>query len=320
MRRYILNGLCALCAGLMASEGFAQEVVRRRTGFAFLSLPTNARTEALGEVGVGLIGSGSAILYNPAGLAFMEGREAYFTYVDWIAGLSNYVTGVAANLSGKGTVGLSVVNFDYPPGNDISEYAISVAYGFNVTDRFAAGTTLKLVHQDYSELGWRKDDVFAFDLGAYFVTGFRNTVMAMSVQNLSARALGEPEQFGLPKRIRAGLLIDLISMLDLVPLPHYLDLVADVSRPIYSDGRTERNLGVEYTYLYKAAGYSLGVSLRGGHKFARRGSLERPETWGGGLQFKTEGGRGIEVDYASRSFDDFLSDDDVRILGIALNF
>ena len=311
MRRYILSGLCALCTGLMASEGFAQEGFTRRTGFVFLSIPTNARTEALGEAGVGLVGSGSSILYNPAGLAFMEGREANFTYVDWIVDARNLVAGVAANLPGKGTVGLSVVNFDYSTGRD---YAISGAYGFNITDRFAVGTTLKLVHQ---ELGWRKDDVLAFDLGAYFVTGFRNTVMAMSVQNLSARALGEPEQFGLPKRIRAGLLIDLISMLDFVPSSHYLDLAVDLNKPIYSDGRTEPNLGVEYTYLYKAAGYSLGISLRGGQE--GRGRTVDSRTWGAGLQLKTDGGWGVNVDYAPKSIE-YFSEDQVHIFSFALNF
>ena len=93
MKRYIFIGLCALCMGLMAGKGNAQEdnqdpmeIRGPRTGFTFLRFPTNARLEALGEAGVGLIGSGQAILYNPAGLAFMEGRAVHFTYVDWISG------------------------------------------------------------------------------------------------------------------------------------------------------------------------------------------------------------------------------------------
>ena len=141
--------------------------------------------------------------------------------------------------------------------------------------------------------------------------------MAMSVQNLSARALGEPEQFGLPKRIRAGLLIDLISMLDFVPSSHYLDLAVDLNKPIYSDGRTEPNLGVEYTYLYKAAGYALGISLRGGQE--GRGRTVDSRTWGSGLQLKTDGGWGVNVDYAPKSIDNF-SEDQVHIVSFALNF
>ena len=66
----------------MAGEGVAQGL--------------NARKTALAGVGIGLIGSGQAIQYNPAGLAFMEGREVYLTYVDWISGTRNYVAGVSA--------------------------------------------------------------------------------------------------------------------------------------------------------------------------------------------------------------------------------
>ncbi len=312
MRRCILIGLCALCTGLMASEGFAQYL--------------NARAEGLGGTGVGLMGSGSAILYNPAGLAFMEDREANFTYGNW-SNVRYYVAGIAANVPGKGTFGLSVQKVD--SGNNISNYSVFGAYGFKMTDQFAVGTTLKLVHQEYPDLPQEfvffdpdtsfpvlAHNVFAFDLGTYFVTGFRNTVMAMSVQNLSAGAFGESEQFELQKSIRAGLLIDLISMVDVVAFSHYLDLAADLNKPIYSDRRTNLHLGVEYTYIYQAEGYSVGLSLRVGQKTA---DIIESITWGSGLQFKAEGRRGIKVDYAFRS-DDFFRDDDVHILGIALNF
>ena len=183
MRRCILIGLCTLCIWLMASEGVAQTVIRS-TGDLVLFLPNNGRTAALSEAGVGLIGSGQAILYNPSGLAFMEGREAYFTYVDWISGSKNYIAGISANVPGKGTFGLSM----------------------------------------------------------------------------------------------------------------------------------------EYTYLYRAAGYSLGVSLRGGRRSRGSWSSANPITWGGGLQFKTTGGRGVKVDYARRSFNYRIEDPRVHILSVVFNF
>ncbi len=237
MRRYIF---ILLYMGLMASEGFAQERVTTVMA-TFLTLPDNAHTAALGEAGVGLIGSGSAILYNPAGLAFMEGREAYFTYVNGGYDTKHYAAGIAANASRIGTFGLSAVNFD-TGFRDRREYAISGAYGFNITDRIALGTTLKFVRQDFllydgaSDLGtrWTKN-VFAFDLGAYFATGFRNTVLAMSVENISADRLGETEQFELPKNIRLGVLLDVMSMMGAMPFPHALDLVLDVNRPNYGE-------------------------------------------------------------------------------------
>ena len=330
MKRCILIGLCTLCVWLIAGEGVAQTVIRS-TGYLVLSLPNNGRTTALSEAGVGLIGSGQAILYNPAGLAFMEGREAFFTYVDWISGSRNYIAGVSANVPGKGTFGLSAVNFDNNDEND-SEYAISGAYAFNITRRVAAGTTVKLVHHDYFKYvqdGFFNEypdttqkyvhNFFVFDVGAYSV-GLQNLVMALSVHNLSSGGLGKPEELDLPEIIRMGLLIDVISLTGMRPLPHTLDLVMDVNTEINFDEAVELNMGMESTYLYRAAGYSLGVSLRGGRRSRGSWSSANPITWGGGLQFKTTGGRGVKVDYARRSFNYRIEDPRVHILSVAFNF
>lgn len=293
MRRSIFIGLCLM----MASTGFAQDYVPVAT---FLTFPNNARTAALGEAGVGLIGSGSAIFYNPAGLAFMEGREVYFTYVDLFEDTNNYAAGIAANVSRIGTFGLSAVNFD--TGGRVREYAISGAYGFNITDRIALGTTLKFVRLDfliydgYSYLDTRYiKNVFAFDLGAYFATGFRNTVLAVSVENISTSKLGETD-YELPKNIRLGALLDIMSMIGTMPFPHALDLVLDVNKPNYLENGIHLDLGVEYTHTYRAANYLVGISLRGGYAHSRDTTL------GGGVQLMTTGGRGVKLDYAHYAY------------------
>ena len=54
MRRSIFIFLCLM----VASTGFAQDRVPAVMA-TFLTLPNNARAAALGEAGVGLIGSGS---------------------------------------------------------------------------------------------------------------------------------------------------------------------------------------------------------------------------------------------------------------------
>ena len=330
MRRCILIGLCTLCIWLMANEGGAQTVIRS-TGYLVMFLPNNGRTAALSEAGVGLIGSGQAILYNPAGLAFMEGREAYFTYVDWISGSRSYIAGVSTNVPGKGTFGLSAVNFDNNDEND-SEYSISGAYAFNITRRVAAGTTAKLVHHDYFK--YVQDGLFneypdttqkyvhnflVFDVGAYSV-GLQNLVMALSVHNLSTGGLGKPEELELQEIIRLGVLIDVVSLTGMRPVPHTLDLVLDVNTEIDFDEAVELNMGMEYTYLYRVAGYSLGISLRGGRRSRGSWSSANPITWGGGLQFKTNGGRGVKVDYARRSFNYRIEDSRVHILSVAFIF
>ena len=322
MRRYTLIGLCTLI-GVIAGEGLAQESDEvTGTGFTFLQYPNNARTVALGEAGVGLIGSGQAMLYNPAGLAFMEGREAYFTYVDWIVSTKNYVAGISAHVPRIGTVGLSVVNRDIGPIEsenttlEISEYAISGAYGRLITDRIALGTTLKLIHQSFPE---RTQNVFAFDLGMYFATGFRNTVIAMGVENLSTSGLGEPERWGLPKNVRLGVLLDLIALMNFDLLPHTLDLVVDVNNPNDSEDGFYTDIGFEYTYMYQTAiGDMLGFSLRAGRKKRPRSFID-PNTLGIGVLFKTQG-IGLKVDYTSKSFDAFYDDERVHILSVAFDF
>ena len=315
-RRYTLIGLCILCIWLMTGEGVAQESDRvTGTGFSLLKLPTNARMTALGEAGVGLIGSGQAILYNPAGLAFMEGREAYFTYVDWIGGLKHYVAGVSARVPRIGTLGLSAVNLDFNTTQKFSDYAISVAYGGLITNRISVGTTLKLIHQGFSE---QTQNVFAFDLGTYFATGLRNTVIAMGVENLSTSGLGEPEQWGLPKNMRMGVLLDLIALTDIGPLPHNLDLVVDVNNPNDSNDGFYTDIGIEYTYIHQTAiDNMLGFSLRVGNR-KRSGSISGANTLGIGVLLKTHG-IGLKVDYTSKFFKSVF-DERVHILSVAFDF
>ena len=264
MRQYILIGLCTLCVELMADEGFAQ-VVRG----------LNARTEALAGAGVGLIGSGQAIQYNPAGLAFMDGWEAHFTFGD--REYNQYIAGVARN-TGIGTFGLSAIHYGYNSSN----YTISSGYGVMIADRLAVGATLRLFASGDLKIDY-------FDLGTYFVTGLRNTIVAAGVENVSRTGFGHV-------KFRAGLFFDLMSLLEPESLSHYLDLAVDVNDYINDDRGFWANLGIEYQYRYLLSSYALEIALRGGVPIYGIGFSDT--NWGVGLKFETEGGRGIRVDYA----------------------
>ncbi len=277
MRRYALIGLCILI-GLMADEGFAQGL--------------NARKTALAGAGIGLIGSGQAIQYNPAGLAFMDGWEAYFMFMDRNTSYSGYdgerayKAGIAGN-TGIGTFGLSATSGRIR-ADDVNEYSISGGYGYKINNRLAVGATLRLFHSE-----WLETNDLDLDLGAYFVTGLRNTVVAAGVENLKT-GIGNSNRV----RLRAGLFLDMMSLLDLESLLHYLDLSVDVNDYINVDGDPWANLGIEYQHRYLLSGYALEIALCGGmQSIYGRGSAKT--TWGGGLKFETEGGRGIKVDYAS---------------------
>jgi len=367
VRRYHLTAwLCLLCAGLMSSEAGAQEdfnfpgkerkldpvvpkfeepaptfIKSAQAGFAFLALPTDARSAALSGAGVGMTGSASGIFTNPATLAFFTGREAFFTHVSWIVETKNDAGGVALKIPGHGTVGVGFQTFDAgtfnrtavdpnpasPGYRDLgtfktSNYALSFAYGFKITDRFAVGGVAKLAHQDLGAgdvfVGGQKQTVnnrknaLGVDLGTYFNTGFRNTVMAMSVQNFSAELRYQQEQFELPRNIRLGILFDLVSLWGRTPAPHHLDLAVDVSNPIDFDERAL--LGLEYTF--QRAGSPFGVSLRGGYKTNHD---TEDFSGGGGIRFRTESGKGVKLDYAFKHFDRKFFDS-VHVLTGAVDF
>ena len=265
MRRYFLIGLYTLFIGLMVGEGFARGL--------------NARTEALAGAGIGLIGSGQAIHYNPAGLAFMDGWEAHFTFVDRDYNSREYIADIARN-TGIGTFGLSAINYGYYS----SDYTIFSGYGVMITDRLAVGATLRLFHSGE----FRIDDL-DLDLGTYFLTGLRNTIVAAGMENVRRTGFGHV-------KLRAGLFFDLMSLLDPESLSHYLDLAVDVNDYINDDRGSWANLGIEYQYRYLLSSYALEIALRGGVQSIYGDFSDT--TWGVGLKFETEGGRAIRVDYA----------------------
>ncbi len=321
MWRFIAFGLCVLCAGPMVGEGFSQDFPERRTGFTFLLLPTNARDEALGATGVGSVGSAAAMMYNPAGLAFVKRMDASYTYVDWSSSTKKHVAGFAARLPNRGVIGFSVQEFafeEFVVSNiggsgtaDRSDYAVTGAWGTGIADHVTLGAALKWMREDYGD---QIHSTFAFDLGAYFATKSANAVFGLGVRNLSFEALSEPENIAVPKQIRAGVLVDLVSTLGLEPFAHHVDLAIDVVSPFYPNASNGLNVGVEYTHVTTiGTGNSLAISLRGGQKSSV------PMVFGGGLEFRTAGGRGISVDYANRDLSRSMSDQRIHVFSVALN-
>ncbi len=312
-----------------------------QAGFTFLSIPTDARTAAMGDAGIGVIGHAAGTLYNPAALAFLDGREAYFTNVQWIADTDLFAGGVTINFPGRGTAGIAFQMYDAgtfngtaidtsPTGSgftdtgtfDTSNFALSVAYGFKITDRFSIGATAKLASQDLGTgdvfIGGNRTTVdnsktvLGVDLGTYFNTGFRNTVLAMSVRNFSSELSFQRERFELPRNIQLGLLFDLVSLSGNTPAPHHLDLATDVTNPIDFDERI--NLGLEYRFAQPGA--SLAYAVRGGYKVNHD---TEDYSIGGGIRFKNETGKGFRIDYAFRHFDGQFFDS-VNIISGGITF
>jgi long-subunit fatty acid transport protein len=133
-------------------------------GVVFLKIEPDSRAAGMGNAGVALADNASAIFWNPAGLAFQRGTEAGITHSNWLpefdVGLFyEYLVG-KHHIPGWGTFGAHVtfLNLGEHEGRDEQnlptgtfrsyDLAVGLSYGFNVSKRFALGTSLRFIYSN----------------------------------------------------------------------------------------------------------------------------------------------------------------------------
>lgn len=295
---------------LLSTCVFAQSQKMKRqklaqTGMKFLSVSTDARISALGDAGTALEGNSALIFYNPAGLGFLKGfADASLGQVNWIADMK-YVHGTAAfnPVNGLyGVLGVSVLSADYgdlnetirDPGekgySDLGVFnpgaiAFGVSYAKALSDQFSVGGNIKYVNQDLgsnivgfnSEGGLKKKDysenVFAFDFGILYRTGFKSLNFGMCIKNFSEEVKYEDESFQLPLTFKIGLAMNIFDIYSVLNKEnHALMLSVDAVHP--RDYYEQINFGLEYLFQKTFAlrmgystpndehGFSAGVGLQ----------------------------------------------------------
>jgi hypothetical protein len=308
-----------------------------QSGLIFLSFPTDARRGAMADAGVGLLGDGpGAVFLNPGLLGYVHNKEAFFSHVEWIADTKHSTAGFIwqfPNLPGSFAIGgithdsgsINGTSIDSNPASigftetgtfSTTDYAISGGWGFQITDRFSVGAMVRYAHQDLGTAsgatGAASIDALGVDIGTYFNTGFRNTVIAMSVRNFSEEKEFLRERFELPRAFRLGAVIDMVSMWGNTPVPHHFDLLAEIDSPIDFDERIL--FGVEYRF--SRPDQALGFALRGGYKVNHD---TEDYSAGGGISYQTEGGAGIRIDYAFKHFNGAFFDP-VQMISAGITF
>jgi hypothetical protein len=206
---------CGLMVFLLAGVLHAQagDLIQGRSDFnnvgnrsgEFLTIPVGSRAVAMGNAFTALADDITAVYWNPAGLAFMERKETFFTYIDMPLDVNLTFAGAGVPVfEGQGTFAgfVEVLNFGQmeqttvlsPNGTGIMwdsfSFAGGVSYAHNFSDRFAAGFTVKGVHESISD---QSATAFAMDFGSNYHTTFagRTIRLAFMVQNM-----GTPLQFG----------------------------------------------------------------------------------------------------------------------------
>ena len=300
-RSIILSlGLVVFLMAAVSLEAQTDNIIRGRSDFSnvgnrsgeFLTIPIGSRAVAMGNAYTALADDITSVYWNPAGLAFLERKETFFTYVDMPLDVNlTYVAAGVPVFEGQGTFAgfVEVLNFGEleqttvvnPNGTGIMwdsySFAGGMSYAHNFSDRFSAGFTVKGVHESIFDVS---ATAFAMDFGSNYHTTFMGKMirLAFMVQNM-----GTPLQFGGSK------LNELIPAPDVgqgeVPVsdPREATLIttafdlptifkAGLAYDLLSGSRdTEASWvvsgGTEYTRRLGGEGSTTAVSLRGGYYY-----------------------------------------------------
>ncbi len=330
MKKYLICLLTILVLVLGFSRTSFAIKKLAQAGMPFLTLDVGGRSAAMGEAKVAVAENSVAMFSNLAGLAMMnDGLEVMVNQTNWIVDTKHYAAAVAYGLGKWGTFGASLVYMDYgtftetfpydgadpelinkgyQTGQDfqIGEYAIGIGYGRQISNKFSVGAQVKYVNQDLYEslifhevLGEQltvqnNEQIFAFDFGTLYKTGFKDLRFGMSIRNFSEQGRYVVERFELPLTFSVGIAMDVLTLFNTSSdLEQKLTVAVDALHP---RDYTERiHLGAEYFLMDFLA-------VRGGYKFNYD---EQGLTAGIGLK-KDFSGFGLGFDYSFTDFGEFF--------------
>jgi hypothetical protein len=225
---------------------------------------------------------------------------------------------------------MQVRTTDRPEGTGerfkVQDFALQIAYGRALTDRFSVGTTLKFINERI----WHSTaSAIAFDVGVLFTTPYDRLRLGASMANFGPQmqmngrdilfsddpspndegnvevvnARYQTDAFSLPLVFRLGLAWDAFSTPD-----HRVVLMTDAAHP--NDNSEYMNFGAEYAFRGL-------IAVRAGYKNLFEVDGEQGLTFGAGLNIRLERALEIHFDYA---YADFGRLDETHWLTVDLEF
>jgi len=179
-------GLCLPAHAQFAKVGTA--------GLKFLDIGVGGRALGMGEAYAAVANDAASIFWNPAGAANIKSGDFFAGYTSWPADINLY-SAAFVKKTGLGHLGASFTILNtglmnrtttYDPDGDFSgtfafeDWAAGVTFSRYLTDRFAFGTTFKLLKEtlaDWDQTGW------AVDIGTYYETGYKSLRIGMAIMN-----------------------------------------------------------------------------------------------------------------------------------------
>jgi hypothetical protein len=173
MKRTLFSFALMLIALVLGSSAlFAQG----ESAVPFLLISPNSRASAMGEAGVAISNDAAAIYWNPAALAFEDGREVSITHSKWLPQFNqsdlfyDFFTFSDHIESLGGTVAASVtylslgefIRTGSGSPDEIGrfksyEYAVTAGYGTKISQSLGLGVNLRLIHSALSPIGAERE-------------------------------------------------------------------------------------------------------------------------------------------------------------------
>ncbi len=295
------------------------------TSAQFLKLGVGARAISLGGTFVAEASDLSALYWNPAGLARMNGSAVQLSHTQYLADIDYNYAAVGIDLGAMGTVAASLLFLDSgdmavrtveePLGTGElfkkQDYAIQLTYARALTDRFSIGGTVKYIREKI----WHSTaTATALDIGVLFTTPYERLRLGASMANFGPRmqmsgrdilfstdpapeeqgnveivnAEFLAEEFTLPLLFRVGLAWDAVRNAD-----YRVVALVDAAHP--NDNSEYMNLGSEFIFRDL-------ISLRVGYKNLFETDGEQGLTFGGGLNLRIDRSIRARFDYAYADF------------------
>lgn len=295
------------------------------TSAQFLKLGVGARAISLGGAFVAEASDLSALYWNPAGLARLNGSALQLSHTQYLADIAYNYAAFGIELGNMGTIAasmllldsgdMSVRTTDQPEGTGElfkkQDYAFQLSYSRPLTDRFSVGTTVKYIREQI----WHSHaSGTAFDIGVLFTTPYQNLRLGASMSNFGPKMQmtgrdiifsSDPspdqegnveivnseykmDEFALPLMFRVGLAWDAVSTSD-----YRIVILGDAAHP--NDNSEYINTGAEVNFrdlLY----------IRGGFRNAFETDGEQGLTFGGGLNIRIDRSIRAQIDYAYADF------------------
>jgi len=245
MFRIIIPGILMLGLVFGQYRDIPEVVTKVATSAAnWLKLETSARAIGMGGSHVASGRGVAGIPYNPASVAFVEKSEAYFSMVNYLAGIQHGVFSYGRKMGPSDYVGfhlfyldsgpMAVTNEYYPDGTGEDYRVVSTSfrgtYARRLTDRLKVGGSLNYIRDVIYEAGMQ---TVAFDIGSNFDTGIYGVVLGMSITNFGPEVQynGESLHIAVPDTIDVDERVSKITTTFPLPLVFRLGIENELVGP-----------------------------------------------------------------------------------------